>query len=126
MRLLAFFSGVATLILATAGPSLIWPGTPLDAIWLLNPPRLAELMPYRAFIGPIFIALVVPAALACVGFLLRRRWGWWLGVGALVANGIGDLAQIAMGRVFEGLFGVSIAALLLVYLTRPRVHASFS
>ena len=82
-------------------------------------------MPYRSLLGPVFIALVVPAALACIGFLRRRSWGWWLGVGAFAANGIGDLGQLAMGRIFEGLFGVTAAGLLFVYLMRPSVRAAF-
>ena len=95
-------------------------------IWLLNPPRRVELAPYAAWIGPGFIALGVPIVATAIGFLRRRRWAWWLALVMLFGNMFGDLAQLVMGRVFEGLFGVAAVGLVLVYLTRRRVRASFA
>ena len=42
-----------------------------------------------------------------------------------VANGIGDIAQLFMGRVLEGAIGVTVSGAIIYYLTRPKVRAAF-
>ena len=125
VRLLAIFFLAATIMLLLAGAALLWPDTPFEAIWPLNPPHRAELMPYRLLLGPFFFALSAPMALACLGCIGRRRWGWWLGVAIIVANGLGDAAQIVVGRILEGVLGIAVAGAIVLYLTRPSTRAAF-
>ena len=123
--LLAIFFALSACILVGAGLVLLWPGTPLDAIWVLNPSRRALLEPYAALAGPGFLLLAVAMAAASAGCFMRRKWGWWLAVIIFVANGLGDLIQLFIGHVFEGTIGVAVAAALIFYLTRPRIRAAF-
>lgn len=125
IRLLAPFFAAATLLLIVVAISLQWPGTPLDAVWHLNPPRRALLMLWRPFLAPAFLLLAVPMAFAAVGCYRRAAWGWWLAVVIFAANGLGDIAQLLAGHLLEGLLGAVVAGLILFCLSRPCVRAAF-
>lgn len=124
--LLALFFAVATGILVVAGLALTVPGTPADLIWSPLPSRRGMLMPYRQWMGPAFLGLALVMAAASLGCLRRRKWGWRLALAIFAVNGFGDLAQLALGHVLEGAVGVTVAALILFALTRPRVKSAFA
>lgn len=126
MFLIAVFFALSICILVSVGTALLLPGSAMEVVWNLYPARRAELMPYRAFMGPGFLALATVMLLASVGMFRFRRWGWWLAVTMFAANGLGDIAQLSMGRVLEGAIGVTVAGAILYYLTRPRVRRAFS
>ena len=123
---LGVFFLAAAVILVSVGGALLWPGTPLDAIWRIRPDRQALLVPYAHLGGPAFLLLAIPAVLASAGVFRRKRWGWWLAVGALAANGAGDAVQIVVGRPAEGVFGMNVAGTIIFGLTRPSMRAAFS
>jgi len=95
-------------------------------IWRVAESKHALLLHYSDLVGPAFLLLAIVSVVASVGCYRRRRWGWWIAVAALAANGIGDAAQIFAGRPFEGIFGAEIAALILFWLTRKTVRNQFS
>jgi hypothetical protein len=123
---IAIFFAAATVILVCAGAALSFPGSRLDAIWSLYPERRALLMPYRAWLGPGFLALAIAMAAASAGCFRRRGWGWRLAVAIFAVNGLGDLTQLVMGRVLEGGVGVAVAGAILFYLTRANVRKAFA
>jgi hypothetical protein len=123
--LIAIFFALATCILIGAGAALLLPGSKLEVIWLVYPERRAMLMPYRAWLGPGFLALAAAMAAASVGCFMRRRWGWRLAVAIFAVNGLGDALQLFMGRFVEGGVGVAAAGAILFYLSRPGVRAAF-
>jgi hypothetical protein len=110
---------------AYAAISLLIPGTFLDALWALNKQGhegLAALGP----LGAVPFAVLSPMlGLAAVGWFRRRRWGWILGITIIAINMAGDISQIVFGERWKGAMGVVIAALLLVYMTRPGVRTYF-
>ena len=118
---LVFGAVVATL----AGTSLRWPRTYLDDIWILNPRAHRELAPYGPVVGLLFLLLGATLAVAAAGWFKRKAWGWWLAVAVIATQVLGDLLNAFSGRVVEGAIGVTIAGLLLFYLTRPQVRAAF-
>jgi hypothetical protein len=118
---LVFGAVMATL----AGTSLRWPRTYLDDIWILNPPAHRELAPYGPVVGLLFLLLGATLAVAAAGWFKRRLWGWWLAVAVIAIQVLGDLVNAFSGRAVEGAIGVTIAGLLLFYLTRPQVRAAF-
>jgi hypothetical protein len=63
--------------------------------------------------------------LAAVGWFRRKRWGWMLGVTIIAINATGDLINGVMGEWLKGAFGVVIAGLLLIYMTRSEVRKYF-
>jgi hypothetical protein len=125
VSLIAIFFGAATVILIAAGLALLLPGTAAEIVWRLYPARQALLMPYREWLGPGFLALSAVMAAASFGCFARRRWAWGLAVAIFAANGIGDIAQLAMGHVVEGGIGVAVTAAVLFYLSRAATKAAF-
>ena len=114
-------------VMATyAAFTLLMPGTVLDRGWALNPVAHAQL----AALGPIMAApfCLLASALfwAAVGWFRRRRWGWILGVVVILINLAGDLFNMLRGEWAKGAVGITIAGLLLVYMTRPTMRGYFS
>ena len=54
-----------------------------------------------------------------------RRWGYWLAVGVLGTNLLGDLANGVLRHDWRTLIGVPIAGAMLIYLARRQVRRRF-
>jgi hypothetical protein len=119
-----FFVFGATMA-AYAAITLLKPGTFLDALWALNERGHAGLVLLGRGAALLFAVLSVVLGLAAVGWFRRKRWGWILGVTIIAINATGDLLNGVMGEWLKGAFGVAIAGLLLIYMTRPGVRDFF-
>ena len=124
--LFGIFFAFATCILVTVGLALIFPGSAFEAIWRLYEARRATLMPYREWLGPAFLVLAAVMVVAFWGNLTRAEWGRALAIGIFAGNGIGDVGQLFMGHVLEGLVGIAFAGVLLFWLTRPQTKALYA
>jgi hypothetical protein len=124
--LIAPFFAITTCILLGVGAALLWPGSKLEIIWKLYPARRALLMPYRMWLGPVFLMLAIVMVSASIGCFRSRIWGWWLAVAIFLVNGLSDVAQIFMGHFLEGGIGVAAAGAILFYLSRPNVRGAFA
>lgn len=123
--LFGIFFDLATCILVAVGVALLWPGTPFDAIWMLKPDREFLLMPYRLWLGPMFLLFALPAAFASYGMLQRRDWARQLAIAIFAANGAGDIVQMVLSHTIEGAIGVLAVGSLLFLLNHPAVRAQF-
>jgi hypothetical protein len=119
--IIGLFLLVAPVILVASAISLLVPGTVLDQMWVVNETGYRQMLPFRGFVGIGFLALGVVIGLAGVGLLNGRKWGWWLTVIVFAVNGMGDAVRFLMGDFLGGSIGLVVVALLLVYLTRPKV-----
>ena len=108
-----------------AGTTLVWKGTALDCIWVLNPLAHQRLAPLGKSVGIPFLILSALLALAAVGWFQRRLWGWWLAVAIIAAQVLGDAMNLFLGHFLQGAAGVLIAGALLFYLLRPKIRAAF-
>lgn len=108
-----------------AGITLIFPGTFLDRAWAINPTGHAGLKALGPWVGFLFPVLGLALALAGIGWLKRRRWGWMLGVLLIAGNAAGDLARLVSGARVEGTVGVLVAGALLIYMSRPGMRHFF-
>lgn len=117
-----FFGATMASLAAT---TLIWRGTALDRIWVLNPRAYRQLVPFGKTVGILFLLLGGALVVAGVGWFKRRSWGWRLAVAIITTQVLGDLVSAFMGRVIEGAIGIVIASALLLYLLRPKVRSAF-
>ena len=108
-----------------AGTTLIWRGTFLDHMWVLNAPAYKQLAPFGRTVAVPFLMLSAALAAAGVGWFERRLWGWRLAVVIIATQVFGDLVSIFMGHFVRGAAGVIIASALLLYLLRPEVRGAF-
>jgi hypothetical protein len=122
MGVFLFFGASMALL---AGTTLIWQGTFLDHIWVLNAPAYRQLAPFGKTVGMPFLSLSAALAVAGVGWFGRRLWGWRLAVVIMATQVLGDLITIFMGHFVRGAVGVTIASAVLLYLLRPVVRSAF-
>jgi hypothetical protein len=112
---------------ALAGTTLVWQGTPLDRVWILNSRAHNDLAPFGRPIGIFFFLLTATLAIASAGWFKRRRWGWRLAVAIIATQVLGDLVNIVRGDLFRGGIGFLIAGTLLLYLYfSPRIRSAFA
>jgi hypothetical protein len=117
-----FFGNVMA---SLAAITLIWRGTVLDRIWVLNPRGLLQLAPFGKLVGISFLMLGAALALAGVGWFRRRLWGWRLCVAIIATQVMGDLVNCLRGDFLRGGVGFAIAGALLIHLLRPEIRAYF-
>lgn len=110
---------------AFAAVTLLRPGTVLDRVWVLNKTGHAQLAALGKGVGMGFIALSALFCATAVGWFRRRYWGWLLGTTLIAINAVGDLINGARGEWLKGAVGVTIAGLLLFYMTRSGVRNYF-
>ena len=115
-----------TVMAFLAGTTLVWRGTSLDRMWVLNLRAYEDLAPLGKPAGFLFLLFAVALILAGTGWLKRRRWGWQLTIAIIGTQVLGDSVSILLGRTVQGLLGVAIAGALLLYITRPYVRATFA
>lgn len=108
------------------GATLVWNGTALDRIWLLNPFAYQRLAPFGKLVGIPFLVLSALLALAAAGWFNRRLWAWWLTLAIIATQVLGGAGNLVLGHFLEGVTGVLIAGALLFYLLRPSTRSAFS
>jgi hypothetical protein len=109
-----------------AGVTLIWRGTFLDRLWILNPRTYHQLSPLGISAGIAFLSLGATLAVAGAGWLLRRFWGWASAAPILAMQVLGSLMEAARGDLLRGSIGFLLSGALLYFLLRPKVRAAFT
>jgi hypothetical protein len=109
-----------------ASVTLLWPGTPLDRVWVINPEGHVGLAALGSVAAYGMAALSVVMVTTAAGVFLRRRWAWWSAVVILVLNGCGDLGNAVLRHDPKTLIGVPLAVAVFYWMTRPRIRAAFS
>lgn len=108
-----------------AGITLAFPGTILDGMWRLNRDAYVQMAPLGPAVGCLFLLLSVALAVAGIGWLRRRYWGWLLAIAIIATQVLGDFVNFIRGDYLRGGVGVIIAGALLYYMTHPRVRSAF-
>ena len=126
MTAIGIFLLFGAVMASLAGTTLVWHGSALGRIWILNPRAYKELAPFGKAVGIPFLLLAVALAGAGIGWFKRRRWGWRLAVAVIATQVLGNLLNIFMGDVVRGGVGFLIAGALLFYLLRPEVRSAFA
>lgn len=109
-----------------AAVTLLWRGTPLDRLWVLNPTGHKRLAPPGSSVGILFLLLGAALTTAGIGWFRRRLWGWRLAVVIIVTQVLGDVVNCVRGDVLRGGTGVIIAGALLLFLLQPKIRDGFA
>jgi hypothetical protein len=118
-----FFGAVMA---SLAGTTLLWRGTVLDRMWVLNSAAYKQLVPFGGITGVLFVLLGAGLAVSATGWFKRRLWGWRLAVVIIATQVLGDLINVLRGDLLRGAIGFTIASGLLLYLLRSDVRAAFA
>jgi len=117
-----FFGAV---VAGLAAITLLWRGTPLDRLWVLNQMAYKRLVPMGRAVGILFLLLSGALTTAGIGWFRRRPWGWRLAVVIIATQVVGDLVNCVRGDLLRGGTGVIVAGALLLFLWRPKIRDSF-
>ena len=123
---LAVFFAFGALMSFLAGTTLLFPGSPLEPMWRLNPTARAGL----GSIGPAGIVLMLATSIACasaaIGLWASAGWGRRLAIGILSVNLLGNLLGAVLRHDPVTLIGLPIAVTLIAYLMSARVRHAFA
>jgi hypothetical protein len=119
---LLFGAGMASL----AAITLLWRGSPLDHVWVLNPTAYKQIAPLGYIAGVLFLLLSAALVMAAIGWFRRRLWGWILAVAILAIQVLGDIVNCFRGEWLHGVTGVIIAVALMLFLLRTKVRSAFA
>ena len=118
---LAAFFGFGTTMCTLTTALLLFPGTPLDSLWSLNPDA------HLAFqsLGNWSLALMVTVGIACafaaIGLWRGTLLGTRLALIILSLNIIGDLFNAIVRHDYRALVGLPIGGAMIFYLARQTV-----
>ena len=122
---LSIFFMVGAVISLTASMSLLLSNNFLDSIWRLNPRAHQNLSSLGLWAVVLLSIVSVFCASAAVGLWIGSRWGYWLAVGLIAANLVGDITNVLLGIEPRAIVGVPIAGAILAYLLSKKVRESF-
>lgn len=126
ITVLSIFFWAATAITLIAAVSLLFPDGFLEPIWRLNPRGRATLGAFGMWAVLLFFVVVSACAVAALGLWQKRWWGYFTGIGVLSLNLLGDPVNVVSGNEPRAIIGVPIAALIIIYLLRPKVRKFFN
>lgn len=109
-----------------AGVTLVWSGTILDRLWILNPRAYNQLSTFGTAAGIAFLSLGAILAFAGMGWRHRRFWGWALALVIVATQVLANLVNAARGDFLKGCAGFLLSGALLCFLLRPKVRAVFT
>ncbi|HKD49795.1 MAG TPA: hypothetical protein VKB90_03310 [Candidatus Acidoferrum sp.] len=75
-KAMGVFLYLGAVMASLAGVTLLWRGTLLDRLWILNPRAYNRLSPLGTAAGIAFLLLAATLATAGTGWLRLRFWGW--------------------------------------------------
>lgn len=122
---LAVFFVFGTLMSGLSFLALLFPSSQLKSIWRLNPDAHTSFLLLGGWALMLMASVSLACGLAALGLFRYRRWGYWLALGILATNAIGDLGGAILRSDPRTLIGVPIVALLIAFLARPRVRSMF-
>lgn len=119
-RLLALFFAFGTSMCVLTIALLLFAGTPLDAVWRLNPDAHLAFKSIGRWSIVIMFVVGTACCFAAIGLWRRTLWGTRLAIFILVVNMLGDLSNALLNHDLRTLIGLPIATAIIVYLARSE------
>jgi hypothetical protein len=120
IRALAIFFAFGATMSGLTAFLLLVPGTPLDAVWRLNPEARRLLVPYGMVGASLMETVCVACVAACLGLWHLRRWGYWTALTILSVNLLGDTLNFIFLHDRRTLIGLPIGGAMIGYLISRR------
>lgn len=115
---LFFVFGATMSVLAAV--MLLFPGTPLEPLWRLNP-RAHQAFAAMGLLAVLLMALVWAAcAAAALGLWRCARWGYWVALVVLGVNLAGDAINAFVAHDWRTLIGLPVGGVMIAYLFSKR------
>lgn len=99
---------------------LVFPGTPVDAVWRVKPSARGELAHFGGLAVPVMALVGAACAAAAIGLAQGAGWGRRIAIVVLSVNVAGDLANAVLRSDWRTLIGLPIGGLMILYLVRSR------
>ncbi|MGH8101259.1 MAG: hypothetical protein ACREIW_08170 [Chthoniobacterales bacterium] len=117
---LAAFFGIGATMCALTIALLLFPKTPLDSLWQLNPDAHAAFQAIGSWAIAIMIMVGTGCCFAAIGLWQGAAWGSRLASMILALNVIGDLMNAVFRHDYRALIGLPVAAAMIYYLSRSE------
>jgi hypothetical protein len=99
---------------------LAMPGTPLDALWRVNPEAHAAFGAHRGWAIALMAVVGLVCASATIGLARRARWGRRLAIAIIAINLLGDVTGAIVRHDPRPLIGLPVAGAMIWLLGRLR------
>jgi len=109
----AFMSGLTTVL-------LLLPGTPLDVLWRINPSAHAGFGSMGMLAVVLMLCVCAACTTAALGLWRCARWGYWIALGILTVNLVGDTANFLLAHDWRTLIGLPLGGAMIAYLISQR------
>lgn len=122
---LSVFFWVGAAISLTASISLLLSTSFLESMWRLNPRAHENLSSLGLWAVVILTPVSIFCAAAGIGLWRGSKWGYWLAIGLMMTNLLGDVTNVVLGTEPRAIVGVPIAAAILMYLRMSKKVREF-
>jgi len=95
---------------------LLFPGTELDTLWMLNPGAREGFSSMGSWAVLMMAAVSAACLTAAVGLWRLAVWGLWTAAAILAINLVGDTANALIARDYRALIGLPVGGGMLTYL----------
>ena len=119
-----FLFGASMSLIASV--SLLFPGSFLEPMWLLNPRAREGFTSIGVWAVVLMCAVCVACALAAMSLWQGARWGYLLAVALLVVNLLGDVTNVVTGTEPRAVVGIPIVLAIIAYLRSRQVRRFFA
>jgi hypothetical protein len=113
----AFFAFGAIMCTLTTG-LLLFPGTPLDSLWRLNPDAHLAFQSFGNWSVALMVTVGIGCAFAAIGLWQGTLFGVRLALIILSLNIIGDLFNALVRHDYRALIGLPIGGAMIFYLAK--------
>jgi hypothetical protein len=102
---------------------LLFPGTPFDELWRLNPDARVAFETLGSWSFVIMVAVGAACALTATGLWRGTRWGVPMAMIILSLNIAGDLVNVFARHDYRALVGLPIGGVMTFYLARSYARS---
>jgi uncharacterized membrane protein (DUF2068 family) len=122
---LSIFFTAGAIISFTSAISLYFPNSFLQPMWKLNPRALDAFQHMGVWASVLMFVVSISCGLAAYGLWNGKLWGYYIAIGMLIINLIGDIYNFGSGIERRAFIGIPIVILILFFIMKPEIKMYF-